>query len=455
MSVQNEVGPTEYGFYASLFSFSVLINIILDVGITNYNNRNIAQHRHMLSKYFSKIFVIRLMLGLIYFAVAITVGMFMGYSWEQFQLLFVLLFNQFLAMFLLYLRSNVSGLHLFKTDSLLSVLDRFLMIIIVGALLWGGITNIPFKIEWFVYAQTISYLAASMIAFAIVVRKTDYFRPVFKTKYLLIILKQSFPFALLILLMTGFYRMDSVMLERILPDGKYQAGIYAQGFRVLEAVNMFAFLFAGLLLPIFSRLIKKNEPTESLTQFSFSLIIVPAVVLAIGCFYYNEEIIGLLYKHQTIISTRVFQILMLNFVMMATSYIFGTLLTANGNLKELNILAGSMVVLNLVLNFVLIPIYYAYGAALASLITQFIYAVAQILLVQKYFRYHVNIKLIITLFVFVGSLLLMGNYSKLAFDNWVFNFLIMVGAGIILSFLLRMINLKTVLEILKEDSGEG
>ena len=40
-SVQNSVGAADYGMYFALFNFSFLLNIILDFGITNFNNKNI------------------------------------------------------------------------------------------------------------------------------------------------------------------------------------------------------------------------------------------------------------------------------------------------------------------------------------------------------------------------------------------------------------------------------
>ena len=46
---------------------------------------------------------------------------------------------------------------MFKTDSVLSVLDRLLMILFCSILLWGHITATKFRIEWFVYSQTAAY----------------------------------------------------------------------------------------------------------------------------------------------------------------------------------------------------------------------------------------------------------------------------------------------------------
>jgi hypothetical protein len=51
-------------------------------------------------------------------------------------------------------------------------------------------------------------------------------------------------------------------------------------------------------------------------------------------------------------------------------YIYGTLLTANGNFKVLNTLAGIALAINLALNYTLIPSLKAMGAAIAAISTQ-------------------------------------------------------------------------------------
>ncbi len=141
-SVQADVGNQAYGEYFALFNFSFLLNILLDFGITNFNNKNIAQNNHLLEKHFSGLFLLKLLLGLIYIVVTISIGLAIGYSTRYIKLLFLLGFNQFLISMLLYLRSNLLGLHAFKTDSVISVLDRFIMIGICAVLLWTSYTGI-------------------------------------------------------------------------------------------------------------------------------------------------------------------------------------------------------------------------------------------------------------------------------------------------------------------------
>jgi O-antigen/teichoic acid export membrane protein len=158
VGVQNRVGEEMYGFYFSLFNFAFILNILLDLGINNFNNRAISREHGYLKDYLAAIIPLKLVLSLVYAGFVFAAGKIIGYSEDQFKMLWVLIANQFLASFILYFRSNISGLQYFRTDSLLSVLDRSLMIIFTGLLLWGNVTTEPFKIEWFVYAQSLSYL---------------------------------------------------------------------------------------------------------------------------------------------------------------------------------------------------------------------------------------------------------------------------------------------------------
>mgnify|MGYP000026480170 CR=1 FL=1 len=165
--IQNRVGAEEYGLYFSLLGFTFLFNILLDVGIINYNTRTISQQPFLIEKYFSKIASLRILLAVIYATFVLILGTIIGYNQAEIYLLLWLVLNQILASFTLYFRSNLAGLLLFKYDSIVSVLDKFLLIILCSILLWGGITEEPFQLFWFVYAQTFAYLVSGITAFVL------------------------------------------------------------------------------------------------------------------------------------------------------------------------------------------------------------------------------------------------------------------------------------------------
>jgi O-antigen/teichoic acid export membrane protein len=492
--VQNQVGNDAYGQYFALFNFSFLLNILLDVGITNFNNKNIAQNSQLLTKHFSALFVLKLGLAVLYIIATLAVGLIIDYDVRLLKLLLMLGFNQFLISMVLYLRSNLQGLHLFKIDALISVLDRVLMIGIMAALLWTDTLDRRLDIMDFVYTQTIGYLITAGVAFLYVARKMLHVSLKWSFPFSIMILKKSFPFAILVLLMTFYNRIDSVMLERMLPagdpqkvtalrelrdpakllridqqqqlsdltsqlehTGPEQAGIYAKAYRLLDATNMIAYLFAILLLPMFSRMLKYDESIEQLAKLAFTLLITPAIVIAVGCAFYADELMHLLYGSEHLGDvTFVFSVLMCCFVAISTTYVFGTLLTANGNMRELNIMALCGMLFNIGMNYLFIHELKmeARGTAISSLATQLLTAIAQVIIVQRMFRFRINYRLLSNLVVYAAGVIAIAQicHSYLLYPGktgWVIGFIIMVAVSLAWAFATRLISVKGLFRILK------
>jgi O-antigen/teichoic acid export membrane protein len=366
------------------------------------------------------------------------------------KLLIVLCINQFLISFIAYLRSNLLGLHLFKTDSLISILDRTIMIILCGLVLWTNVTGLEIDIMIFVYIQTLAYAVTAIVAFIAVLRKTTDLKVTWNLAFSLMILKKSYPFAILVLLMTFYNRLDAVMIERLLGGnvGAYEAGIYAKGFRLLDSANMIAYLFSVQLLPVFSRMIKYKENVEQLAKLSFTLLLTPAFIVAIGCFFYNKELTALI-NHGNTDSADIFRVLMCCFVAISTTYIFGTLLTANGNLKQLNYMALFGILVNLILNLILIRYYKAMGSAMASLITQFLTAIVQFYLAARIFKFRVNKRLIIQLAAFISGIVVANIFTYGVFHNWMINFALMTIISCVWALVTGLISVKSIFRFLK------
>lgn len=442
-TVQNVVGSAEYGLFFALFNFSLILNIALDFGLTNFNNREISRHSQLLPRYFSNMVVIKFMMAIAYMIISFGLALIVGYTGRELWLLAFLVFNQFLASLTLYFRSNISGLQLFKTDSFISVTDRVLMIILCSLLLWGPYRE-NFSIEWFIYAQTIAYAVTALIAFIVVLKKSDFFSPKIDRVFLVSILRQSYPYAILVLLMSFYYRVDTVMLERMLPDGTIQSGIYAQSFRLLDAANMVPFLFATLLLPIFSKMIKSSESIESLLKFAFSLLFVISFTFSLACIAYRDEIMNMLYTHHSLESSQILAILMISFVFISTTYIFGTLLTANGSMLHLNLLSFFGVMFNVTLNIILIPRYKVLGAAVASLSTQIIIASLQAFITFRTFEVKVIPSRIFSYLIFSVSAIVITFLTQKYIDKWLIGFIISVSSTIALSILVGAVKIKEI-----------
>ena len=427
-TVQNAVGAEQYGLYFAVLNFSFLFSFLLDFGLTGFNNRNIAQHKHLINKYVSNILGMKSILSLLYAIVSISVALIIGYDSIHFKLFMWVGINQVFSSLILFLRSNISGLQMFKTDSVLSVMDRLLMIIFCSILIWGNVFNVQINIYYFASLQTLAYIITAIIALIIVIRYSALKRIKWDLKLYRVLFKQSFPFAVLTFLMLFYYRVDSVMIERLLPNGSLHVGIYASAYRILDALNMFAYLFAVLLLPLFSKMFADKQDTGKIINIAASLLLSVSMLFAALAFFFPQEIISSLYIDNIVESSAVLKILLLGIIPVSMIYIFGTLLTAHGSLKKLNIIALCGVFVNIGLNIILIPRFYELGAAFAGISTQFIVALSQLILVFLIVKPKELGKNMLFLFIF--GILLFG--SGIILQQSSCNFVYQVSALIII-----------------------
>ena len=453
--VQNIVGTEMYGEYITLFTFTFLLQIINDFGLQNFNNRAISRRPQRLDNYFSNILVLKLFLGLAFISISFITAYLWGYqSKNLWHIFFFFCLNHILISLNLYLRSNISGIGMYRTDSIISALDKTLLIGICAVLLWDNIFAQPFQIEWFVYAQTTSLLLTAMIAFFIVFKKLNYFTFKVNLRFMRSVLRSSFPYALVIFLMTIYTRIDILMIDKMLPDGENQAGIYAAAFRLLDACNMIGFLFAGILMPMFSKLLADIKNTkfelQSLVEMSFQIVWSGVLTLAISVFFFREEIMLYLYDAATSYWGEILGWLILSFIAMSGTYIFGTLLTANGSMKKMNLLFVASIFINIGLNILLIRSNQAAGAAMATFFTQFFALILQVYLSKTELDIQLSWRIFGKIIVFVSTLILVNfALQQINFFNWEYLFFTSLVTGITLSFLFRLINLKLLLGMLK------
>ncbi len=447
--VQNAVSAQDYGVYYALFNFTYLFNILLDFGIVNYNNRTIAQYSNLLKKYFARIVPLKIFLSIIYTLIVIVCGLFLGYDAWQTKMLFWMCLTQVLNSFIAYFRSNITGLMMFKTDSIISVLDRSLLILICSFMLWNPTLRAHFSIEYMVYIQFLTMFITFLVALIVCLRSTGFVKLKVNKAFDFMILRDGLPFAVLGLLMACYNRMDSVMLLSLVDDNGKSSGIYASGFRLVDSANMVSYLFSVILLPLFSKMIKENKSLNGVIGAAFHLLLILTLGFVSVSLLYSEELMMLLYDKHVEESASVYRLLSFCFIPISMTYIFGTLLTANGSLKYLNLVAGLGMLMNIGLNFVLIPLFQQDGAAITSLVVQTLTAILQAWLALRIFgiKFEWNYCLKILFYILVVGIL---SYTVFAFVNmdWIFKIIITLLLFVLAAFGLKIFSLKEIKSLL-------
>ncbi|MCK9481988.1 MAG: oligosaccharide flippase family protein [Bacteroidia bacterium] len=413
--VQNFLGLEVYGKYLIHFNFTFLFIVLLDIGMHNYQTRQVAENRGFLETGTPGLLWIKLLLSIFYLLFVWQAGLFNGLG--SFWLLAIGI-NQVLNSWILFFRSTLAGLHLFRIEAVISVLDRTLAGIGCGLFLFVPNLQPYFGLKEFVLFQTVALTIGLLIVVGICIRKKALLSialPDFsKFKALFI---ANLPFAILTMIMNFYTRLDVIFISHLRPEtANFEAGIYAHSFRFLDAAGMYAMLFTGMLLPIFSRQLAQKEDFRSILKLVLKFVIIPGLWLVVMALQKGAEIMDLLYTtdniEETMYSAAVFTWLMASYLPMSVSLVLGSLLTASNYIKSLIFATSAALLILTVGCFVMVPTQGALGAAKAVFITQMSVMLFSVLLTKKYFPKPdtTNIVLMFKL-VFIGVLIWLSAWA--------------------------------------------
>jgi O-antigen/teichoic acid export membrane protein len=458
-AVQNIVGQ-QYGIYFAFFNFSLIISIVFDFGVNNYSTRLSAQNLPEAKKIFSTILGLRFLLMLGYLAGIGLLKVFITLSWTEYRLILLLGLNQFLIANISFFRSYFAGLQRFRIDAFLSVLDRLLLIISVGYIIYvypDGFKLIDIE-SYSIYqfmCYALSFIVAGSLAIYFIKPKLEWPR----LSELLPVVKKSLPFALLIVLMMLYTRLDALLLLHFSVNGQQEAAYYAQAFRLIDALYMFAMVFAGLLFPMFAKMLKENPSAIApLVSQASKLLLGSSLAFIVFSLLRGGLLIDLIYSDTSVDSGGILFLLSIAFFGMASNLIYGSLLTANGSLKVLNIISFVGFLVNLSLNLILIPKVLNGGAVIAAgvaALTQILVALAQAIYCKRlfalpfidrhFYRYALLVFALVFWFVVVDWTpvgYVYGNFILL------FDFL----ATIFLLFTFKLIDVKELISLVQKRS---
>lgn len=454
-AVQNEVG-TEYGLYFAIFNLSLIFSILFDFGINNLSTKEAAQNLEAAKLQFTSIFSFRIVLMLFYLSGLFCCNLYLRLSWVEYKLILILGLNQFFIANIAYFRSFFAGLQWFRLDAIFSVLDRMMLICSMGYLIYlypDGFKLV--HIESYALMQFGSYALTFIIAGSTVFLKV---KPPFVMPKMAIVkskVKQAFPYALLIVLMTLYTRIDGIILKNL--AGVDEASYYAQAYRLIDALYMFAMVFAGLLFPMFSKMITVNpQEIKPLVSQASRLLLGSSIAFIVFSYLQGGLLMDLIYAHPAVDSGIILFLLSIAFFGMASNLIYGSLLTANGSLKALNIISFCGLVFNVMMNLLLIPKVLNGGAvvvAAVAALTQILVALAQAIYCKhlfnlpfvdrQFYKYPLLTYLLMVWYVLVY-------FSPLGNLNLIWIFLLDIIVSLALLFALKFIDFKELIALVQK-----
>lgn len=354
------MGHPEFGLYTALFSLGYIFASLTDIGLNQFVTKKLASEPNRIKEVFSNIFALKLFMLLLYPALMSALGWIMGYNEREIYLLAILSFAQAIVQLIFFFRANFQANQHFMVDSTASVMDKFILILLVVIMLSQKIT-----LDMFVYARLASLLVTVMVFYIVSIRLFDYIAPKLDQEKLKILIKQSIPFAIITILYSLNEKIDSVIIEylsRTSGDISKQsdAGLYAAAYRFLDACMMYLWTVLPIFFAKFAYHLTDNREKQRLLNFGQVVASVPMVFIGVFVFFYGE----LLFFQQKNSSaeqiatmTTVLKILFLSASLHGIFAIYSTLLTSTGYEKVVSRMIVGSILINIIGNIIFIPMY--------------------------------------------------------------------------------------------------
>ncbi len=196
------------------------------------------------------------------------------------------------------------------------------------------------------------------------------------------ILRYSIP--IFVMAVGGYLSLevDTIMLSNM--KGDYETGIYSTAKKIIQNLPHISLAMSVGLMPIFAKLNQNNiselrKKFYNLLKINIIVYILLITVLVNFAFFFIPFIFGEEYT----VSILPLQLLTPYLFLISISHYTGLFLTYRGLVKKCAINLTITVVANIALNFWLIPIYGAKGAAIATSVSYFPYFLLNFLAAKK------------------------------------------------------------------------
>lgn len=179
--------------------------------------------------------------------------------------------------------------------------------------------------------------------------------------------------------MTQVYRAGGVLVQRLHAQGNAEAGLYANGFRLLEALNMGGYLLASFLLPFISKHAANKPLVTNVVRQCFHFLWLLAAGAAGFCLFNHVWVHEWLYHSQLHRHALISAVTLAGIAGCSLVHIYSTVLTAAGYLVLLARISLGAALLMTAAGFIWIPAHGAMAAAIITCAGQLVYGAALLL----------------------------------------------------------------------------
>ena len=388
----------EFGKYTFTIAFSTIAIIFADIGMQTLLIREMSRNRKIVNKYIVNASILKLFLSIIAFCIVVVSLNILNYSVGIRLIVYIFYLSFILKSFIELFSSVFLASEKMEWAAFIKISRAFILTSLVVLALLKGMDLIAVA-SIYLMTEVILLILALVILFKKFIRLKFEFDFSFIKK----LLKQSIPFALTAVFYNIYYYIDSVMLSKI--KGNYEVGIYGAAYSIPVALILIPAIYTSAIFPVISRFyITSKESLIYAYERSLKYIATIAFPVSMILFLSSYNIMHFLYGPGYHVSGFILKILAIVIVFRFISYLNGVVLASVNRQKERVIFQGITACINIILNLILIPSFSFVGAAIATIISEFILLIFYMTLI---FRYVTNMKsLLIILKPFIATIII-------------------------------------------------
>ena len=181
----------------------------------------------------------------------------------------------------------------------------------------------------------------------------------------------SIPFALTSFFGMVIYSADMVMLTNMV--GSYENGIYSAAYKLISVLTLFFGVYTAVIFPVMSRFYK-NEKNLLVISFEKSIKYIMLIILPISfaTMLYSNDIVVLFFGQKYSPTSSVLSILMWTVSLGFINGVCQNLLNASHKEKYVTLIFLVATLTNIILNFFIIPKYSYDGAAMTTVLSEIV-----------------------------------------------------------------------------------
>ena len=394
IAIARYLGVNDYGILSFAISFTVLLGMGTDIGMSTFATREISKDRSKTHKFINNVLPFKIILSIALFIVTALILILLGYNKLTIEVALIISIETIFICMIKFIGGVFQAYENQKINSIGEMIAAILLLIF---------TFIVIMFDWGLIGVALSYALAYLIFLLHMIFNMNKSFGIPKFEWDFKFWKEtaikSIPFGLSIFFYTVYFSIDIVMIQMM--AGDYATGLYNSAYKIVSVFAAFYVIYQYVIFPLMSKLYAENTDLLKLSfeqAFKYSLLIL--LPISIGVYFYSPYIINLIYSSQYALASPAMQILIWTVVFLFINGVATSLLNSIG--KEVSVTKIYLVaaIFNIVLNYLTIPVWSYIGATVTTVLSEILILVLMMYSISKT-EYKPDLSLLKTIFKLV------------------------------------------------------